>query len=287
MSVTRINGANINYEVVGPADGVPIVLTPGGRAGMESVEPLAERLAGDYRVIIYDRRNCGSSDVVIAGQGSEQDVWVEDVHLLLQHLDASPAWVGGGSNGCRVSLMHAVRYPEDVRGLLLWWVTGGEGAARRLGHMYYGQFIEAADTGGMEAVVAHPYFAERIEANASNRERLLAMAPSDFISVMSRWRSYFRTDSRVLGVAEDDIRGITVPAAIVSGDDDTHLPVAAQALNELLVGSDLHPPALSGEESVRMMQGTAPELRDVLADRLAAVYRPLIERHTHAGAGVS
>ena len=166
----------------------------------------------------------------------------------------------------------------------MWWVTGGEGAARRLGHQYYGQFVEAADSGGMEAVAATPYFAERIQDNPSNRERLLAMAPSDFISVMSRWRSFFRTDSRVIGVAEDDIRSIEAPAVIVSGDDDTHLPIAAQVLSELLEGSELHPPALSGEESVRMMQGTAPELRDVLAERLAATFQPFVERHTPAAA---
>ena len=282
MAVASINGANIRYEVLGPPDGVPVVLTPGGRAGMEGVQPLAERLAGKCRVIIYDRRNCGASDVVVAGPRSEQDVWAEDVHQLLRHLDAGPAWVGGGSNGCRVSLLHAIQYPDDVRGLLLWWVSGGGGAARRLGHQYYGQFIEAADSGGMEAVAATPYFAERIQENPGNRERLLAMAPWDFISVMSRWRSFFRADSRVIGVAEEEIRAIRTPAVIVSGDDDTHLPEAARALNELLGGSELHPPALSGEESVRMMQGAAPELRDVLADRLAAVYRPFIERHTPA-----
>ncbi len=276
MPTININGANIHYDELG-GDGPPIVLTPGARVGMDGVRSIAERLAGDHRVIIYDRRNCGASDVVIGGGGSEQDVWVDDLHELLHQIDAAPAWVGGGSNGCRVSLMHAIAYPEDIRGLLLWWVTGGEGAARRLGHQYYGQFIEAADDGGMETVVATPYIAERIQENPSNKERLLAMTPSDFISVMSRWRSYFRVDSRVLGVSEDEIRRIQAPTVIVSGDDETHLKIAADALHELLPGSMLHPPAISGDESTRMMQGVAPEMRDLLADRLVAIFGPFIE----------
>ena len=277
MPTTTINGANIRYEEL-DGDGPPIVLTPGARIGMDGVRPIAERLAGNHRVIIYDRRNCGASDVVIGGGGSEQDVWVDDLHELLHRIDAAPAWVGGGSNGCRVSLMHAIAYPEDVSGLLLWWVTGGEGAARRLGHQYYGQFILAADEGGMDAVVATPYFAERIQENPGNRDRLLAMAPSDFISVMSRWRSYFRVDSRVLGVSEEDIRNIQSPVVIVSGDDETHLKIAADALHELLPDSTLHSPAVSGDESTRMMQGLAPEMRDILANRLVAIFAPFIER---------
>lgn len=59
---------------------------------MESVRLLAERLAatGRYRVIIYDRRNCGASDVIIAGEKPEHEIWADDIAELLRHLTPRP-----------------------------------------------------------------------------------------------------------------------------------------------------------------------------------------------------
>ena len=188
-----INGANINYEEMG--SGTPIALTPGGRSGMEAVRGLAERLAPHYRVIIHDRRNCGASDVIIGGELSEQEIWADDLHELLNRLDASPAYIGGGSAGCRVSLLLALRHPEMVKGLLLWHATGGAIAAERLGYNYYEQFMDIALRDGMKGIVESEFFAERILQNPSNQERLLSMNAREFIGVMQRWRSFFTADS--------------------------------------------------------------------------------------------
>ena len=151
-----------------------------------------------YRVIIYDRRNCGASDVVIGGDLSEQEIWADDLNELLSRIDASPAYVGGGSAGCRVALLLALRHPEAVKGLLLWHVTGGAVAAERLGYNYYEQFIEAAERDGMKGVVESDFFAERIAENPSNRERLLAMDVQEFITTMRRWRTFFTADKPVI-----------------------------------------------------------------------------------------
>lgn len=145
MAVTSIRGVQINYEMLG-SSGPWVSLTPGGRAGLEGVRVLGERLAdAGFRVLLHDRRNCGASDVVIAGEESEQEIWADDLNELLGQLDARPAIVGGGSAGCRLSLLLAIRHPDAVRGLVLWWVTGGRIAAERLGHNYYTQFIELGE----------------------------------------------------------------------------------------------------------------------------------------------
>ena len=81
MPAITIDGVSIKYEEMG--SGQPVALTPGGRSGMEAVRGLAERLASHYRVIIYDRRNCGASDVAIGGDLSEQEIWADDLHELL------------------------------------------------------------------------------------------------------------------------------------------------------------------------------------------------------------
>ena len=140
MPNMMVNGANINYEEMGSGSAV-VALTPGGRSDMESVRGLGERLASKYRVILYDRRNCGASDVVIEGDISEHDICADDLTELLNKLDTGPAYLGGGSMGCRISLLAAIRHPETVKGLLLWNVAGGSTATQRLGYNYYEQFI--------------------------------------------------------------------------------------------------------------------------------------------------
>src|SRR5215470_3978948 len=150
MSVATIRGVDINYQVLGER-GPWVALQPGGRRGLVGVKPLGQKIAeAGNRVLVYDRRNCGASDISFDGGNSENEVWADDLHELLQDLDAAPAFIGGSSSGCRLALLAALRHPCDVRGLLLWRVTGGAFAAQRLVENYYSQFIETAERGGIE-----------------------------------------------------------------------------------------------------------------------------------------
>ena len=152
MPIAQVRGVNINYKVLG-SGGPWIALSPGGRRALDNVKSLAQHVANaGYRVLIHDRRNCGLSDIAIGAEMSEYEVWAEDLHELLSQLNALPAVLGGGSSGCRLSVLFALKYPHAVRALLLWRVTGGAFAAARLTENYYSQYIRAAQDGGMAAV---------------------------------------------------------------------------------------------------------------------------------------
>ncbi len=242
MPTATVRGVTINYQVLG-GQGPWVALSPGGRNAMDSVQSLAQRLAdAGYRVVIHDRRNCGASDVVIGGDESEYEIWADDLHVLLRQLGALPAIVGGSSSGCRLSLLFALRHPDDVSALLLWRMTGGGFAAMRLAEKYYGLYIDAARQGGMEAVCQTEEFTERIADRPVNRDRLMAMDPDQFIAVMSHWLAYFvaGADLPVIGVSEADLRSITVPTCIVPGNDNTHPPAVAETAHRLIAGSELH-----------------------------------------------
>lgn len=162
MPIVNVNGVNINYDVLGTG-GPWIALSPGGRREMENVRALAEKLAAaGYRVFLHDRRNCGASDVSFDGSQSEYEVWVDDLHALLAKFDSLPVVIGGGSSGARLAMLYALKYPADLRALLIWRVTGGPFAAERLAEQYYTQYIRAARQGGMAAVAASEHFAARI-----------------------------------------------------------------------------------------------------------------------------
>ena len=242
MPLAQVRGVNINYKVLGD-HGPWVALSPGGRRDISGIELLAGKVAETgHRVVVFDRRNCGASDVVIDGEDSEYEIWADDIHELLRQLGALPAFIGGSSSGCRTSLLFALRHPEATRGLLLWRVTGGRFACERLAEEYYGQYIAAAKQGGMAKVCEMEHWKERIEARPQNRDALMKMTPERFITVMTHWREYFLkgADLPVIGASEKDLKSIKVPACIVPGNDNTHGRQTGENLGHLLPKSEVH-----------------------------------------------
>jgi pimeloyl-ACP methyl ester carboxylesterase len=243
---TTINGASLQYEILGRS-GPWVAVSPGGRRPMAAVRPLAQRIAdGGYRVLIHDRRNCGASEVLIDGGAAEHEVWADDLHALLEQLDAlsagSRVFVGGSSSGCRMSLAYALRYPQTVRGLLLWRVTGGSFAAQRLAREYYSQYIAAAQSGGMAAVCATPHFSDLIAAYPPNRAKLMAADPQAVIAAMTRWSQGFIDEAGypVIGATEAELRSIRAPACVIPGNDNTHPKAVGETLARLLPEASLN-----------------------------------------------
>lgn len=242
MPFAHVRGVTVNYEILGK-EGPWVALSPGGRRDLSAVKPLARHVAdGGYRVVIFDRRNCGVSDVAIAGADSEYEIWADDLHALMSQVGGLPAFIGGSSSGCRTSLLFALRHPQAVRGLLLWRVTGGRFACERLAHEYYGQYTAAARSGGMAAVCEMEHWKERIAARPENRERLMSMDPERFIAVMSHWREYFvrGMDLPVIGATEAELKTIRAPACVIPGNDNTHGRQTGENLASLLPNGEVH-----------------------------------------------
>ena len=286
MPVQNIRGVHIHYEVTGDS-GPWVALVTGGRRGFAEFRPLAQKLADrGFRVLLHDRRNTGASDVLIEGEEGEEEIWADDLVLLLRQLDALPAFVGGTSSGARLSMLTYLRHPEAVRGLLLMRVTGGAFAAGRLPNMYYGQFIEAAKQGGMAAVCATEQYQERIAANPSNRERLMAMDPQRYIAVMQHWLDSFHRGPRapVLGMTEEAMRSIRVPTLVVPGNDNTHSSVNGLAAAGIIPGSVLFRLPIADQDVPLLPFSDWAPHEDTLADALAAFMRRVL---AHAPAKAS
>jgi pimeloyl-ACP methyl ester carboxylesterase len=241
VPIADVRGVKINYQVFGQT-GSWFAFVTGGRRGYAEFIPLAEKLAAlGCRVLLHDRRNTGASEVVIAGEEGEEEIWADDLVLLLGQLKALPAFIGGTSSGARMSMLVYLRHPEQVRGLILARITGGAFAAGRLPTMYYGQFIQAAKEGGMAAVCQTEQYRERIAANPANKDKLMAMDPQDYIRVMENWLSIFLKGPRapVMGLTEQQLGSIRVPTLIVPGNDNTHASGNGLAAHQMIRGSEL------------------------------------------------
>jgi 2-hydroxy-6-oxonona-2,4-dienedioate hydrolase len=247
----EINGGQIEYELIG--DGVPLVLTPGGRFSMEypGVRPLAERLADHYQVLLWDRPNTGQSDVKFTGD-SESQMHADDLATLLRTLDMAPAILVGGSAGSRLSLVTALRHPDVARKLVVWWMSGGVFGTMYLAMNYILPVIAAALVGGMDAVVDLPMWADTIAANPSNRERLLALNTEEFIAGQKRWLNAYipEPDAPIPGLKDEELAAVAIPTLIFrSGKEDEYHPEALSLeLHRLIPDSELVDPPWGEDE---------------------------------------
>jgi pimeloyl-ACP methyl ester carboxylesterase len=241
MPVATVRGVHINYEVLGER-GPWVALQPGGRRNLAGVKSLGEKLAeAGSRVLVYD-------GAIAAPRASRSRAEIRRTRsgrricALCCHSSMRFQRISGAARRCRLALLIALRHPADVRGLLLWRVTGGAYAAQRLVENYYTNFINAAQQGGMEAVCRTEHFAEVIASNPANRARLTALDPQRFIGIMEEWRRAFNEGAQhpVIGLSPSELRSLTMPACIIPGNDRVHPRGPGQAAHRLMPNSEYH-----------------------------------------------
>jgi pimeloyl-ACP methyl ester carboxylesterase len=247
MPKIDVEGIGIAYDIVGQ-QGKPIAITAGGRLSKDA--PGLRELAGElasagHRVLIWDRVNCGESDISFDGE-TESLMNAAALAGLLRALDFGPCLLVGGSAGSRVSLLTAIRHPDLVSGLFLLWISGGALSLAGLATHYYYDSALAAVTGGMEKVANLPVWKEQIARNPGNRDRILAQDPKQFVATMQRWAwSFFpKTDAPVPGLGPDELAAISAPVVVLrSGSSDLFHPrETSEALARMIPNAQLQDP---------------------------------------------
>lgn len=247
MSSIEVNGGNIFYEILGRS-GDLIVLTPGARFGKDipGLRPLAEALVGgDYRVLLWDRPNCGKSDVQFYGQ-SESHMRAETLHGLLGALGVERCILAGGSGGARDSILTTMLYPELVSKLVVWNIVGGVYGTFVLGSHYVLPSIRAARSAGIEGLLKMSEWHERIANNPNNKQRFLDLDRDEFLKVMLRWLNAFvsKPGQTIPGVDDEMFDRIRVPTLIIRGgeNDWDHPKRTSLEVSCLIKGSELIDP---------------------------------------------
>jgi len=249
----NVDGLSVAYDVIGET-GRPWVITPGGRFSMDTpgVRELAAELAAlGNHVVVWDRPNCGASDVCFTGD-SESEMQADVLAGLLRKLGLAPAVIAGGSGGARVSLLTAARHREVASGLATWWLSGGVYGLMTLGVHYCGGSLATAWKKGMDAVAELPEWEESIARNPGNRQRIAGQDRTDFIAAMERWMAAYcpREDQLVPGLPDSVARGLDIPALVFrSGESDcNHTRATSEKLAGLLPNARLVEPPWGDDE---------------------------------------
>jgi pimeloyl-ACP methyl ester carboxylesterase len=230
VQIASIDGHDVAYEIFGEGNtGGTWISTLGGRFAMDDpgFSLLAEELAKhNKQVILWDRPNCGSSEVRFDGP-SESVIQADALAGLVKHLGVGPVMMQGGSGGARVTLLAAQRHPEICKGIALNWITGSTYGLLILAMVYCFDSYFAAFTGGMEAVVELDLWKQVQERNPKNRDIILSQDREEFMDTMQRWmRVYYEVPGELIpGASDEELRAFTKPAIIFnSGHSDPHHP---------------------------------------------------------------
>jgi pimeloyl-ACP methyl ester carboxylesterase len=223
--VVRANGIDIAYVEAG--DGPPIVVLHGafvstGPAWADSPIAYVRHLAAlskHFRVIAPDTR--GSGATVHPGGTVSYSLLADDVLALIEALGLDRPALVGFSDGAAVATVVAIRGPEALGALVA--------------HAGYDVFVPNAPIfemgralfgGSPEATEADPDATEAAFATMPPMAAMLATTKADYDAAQGEghWRAYFRTffdrATRSPGYTTEDLRSITVPTLIVTGDRD-------------------------------------------------------------------
>jgi 3-oxoadipate enol-lactonase len=229
-----INAPALHYTVREPR-GAPvqtIVLAHALGCDLSMWDALANALAIEHRVIVYDHRGHGGSASPAGRYTMEQ--LAEDAERLLAEADTgSVVWIGlsmGGMVGQELALRHSGRIKALV-------IANSTGRYPLDSQALWQQRIDAVRSGGMEAIadmVMGRYFGDAFRAQQAStvarfRRRLLATDAEGYLGCC-----YAVRDVDTL----DRLAGVKLPALVIAGELDQGTPVAmSQALAERLRAS--------------------------------------------------
>lgn len=109
----------IYWEEWGNPKGIPVIFLHGGPGG--SISPSSTRFFNPYkyRIILFDQRGCGKSKPKFCLEENTTIHLVDDIHKLKKLFNIEKWLIFGGSWGSTLGLAYAIKYPNDVLGLIL------------------------------------------------------------------------------------------------------------------------------------------------------------------------
>jgi pimeloyl-ACP methyl ester carboxylesterase len=220
-----VEGAGVALNVVERGSGRAVLLVHGIASDAQALEPIADALSSQARVIAYDRRGYGSSGAPEPYHGTTVAEQAEDAAALLRALDPGPALVCGDGFGALIALDLAKRHRPLVASAVLcnpplfMFVPEAteQLAAQRA------QLEEAMRAGGPEAGV-EAWLGGRVDAEALARAKAAHRGFFADYAGLASWPASRR-----------ELRALDVPAVVLTGPSSPpHVVAAAEALAGLL-----------------------------------------------------
>jgi 3-oxoadipate enol-lactonase len=206
-------GVRIAYETRGA--GEPLLLVHGLGYGRWGWEPLLEQLADEFRVLFYDNRGIGDSDVPPGPYSTQQ--LAADAVAVLDAAGVERADVVGTSLGGMAAQELALGFPDRVRRLVLACTTPGGFSAHPMPQQT------------VDLMLAAPTLAPEVALRRFVENALAPGAPEELVDRIYALRLANPFDPNgwhaqaAAGVghdAHDRISAIEAPTLVVTGTED-------------------------------------------------------------------
>jgi pimeloyl-ACP methyl ester carboxylesterase len=220
MPKALISDVNIYYEVHG--EGFPLVWSHEFAGDYRSWEPQVRFFSRRYRVITYSARGYPPSDVPTNPEAYSQEIAVEDLRKLLEHLGIEQAHIGGLSMGGNVALNFGLKYPHMAKSLIVAG-TGSGSTDPEAFRKRVNEFAQRMKKGGMAAMSDYALGPARVQLRRKD--------PNGYQEFADQLRQHSPIGSALtfqgvqgrrppIFALEDKLRALEAPTLIMVGDED-------------------------------------------------------------------
>ncbi|HEV7662042.1 MAG TPA: alpha/beta hydrolase [Chloroflexota bacterium] len=221
MPRVALNGVELYYEETG--DGPPVVFCHEFAGDYRSWDPQVRALGRTYRCITFTYRGFPPSSVPDDPEAYSQDILIEDLRALVDHLGLDSAHFVGFSMGGSVVLNFALKYPERCRTIAV--VGAGSGTTNRQGfladiertvQLIRSRGIEGFAETYAEGPTRQPFKRKDRHGWEVFKRQLADHSPVGQALIM---RGVLRQRPTIFAL-EEHLHKLDVPALIVIGDED-------------------------------------------------------------------
>lgn len=215
MQFARVNGVTLHYQVIGAAQGSPLLVFSNSLGTDFRIwRDVIVRFVGECGILTYDKRGHGLSDVGDAPCGI--DVHIADLAALLDHLGQKEAIICGLSVGGLIAQGLAVSRPDLVRALVLCDTAHKIGTEEK-----WNERIDAVQENGIEPIadgILEGWFTAgfRERPDFQGYRNMLIRQPADgYADTCAAVRDADFTETSA---------GLDIPVICVVGDQDGSTP---------------------------------------------------------------
>jgi 3-oxoadipate enol-lactonase len=221
MQFARLNDVTLHYQVIGdPAVKPALVLANSLGSDFRIWRDVVVRLAGDFALLMYDKRGHGLSDV--GPEPYSMALHAADLAALMDFTGFGPALVCGASVGGLIAQQLYLARPELVGGIVLLGIAHKAGTRQS-----WAERIGTVTADGIDAVadrVLSGWFTEAFRADRAaygGYRNMMTRTPVDgYLGTVAAIRDADFTDAAPL---------IRVPTLVATGEADPTTPPALAA----------------------------------------------------------
>jgi aminoacrylate hydrolase len=215
--------SGLYWEAQGPADGPPLILSPGLGGSAAYWAPNLEALSANHRVILYDHRGTGRSSRELAFNVSVEDMAL-DLVALMDGLGLGSATLVGHAAGGVAGLALALRAPERLDGLVV--VNGWSRPDPHFARCFETRLALLRGTGARAFIRAQPIFLYPARWISANDARLAAEESQQ----LREFQGAPNVEARIAALCAFDIDArlgeIGTPTLLIAAEDDMLVPAS-------------------------------------------------------------